>query len=184
MNKKNIVNSQNKDIFSKPCTILFDTCSILNGDAFTSCMKSIISNRNEKHRIIILSSVIQELRYLANSSTSTCRNEAYRAMNELPVLTKANVLSVIGDSTIAEQADYSILKYVSVHRFNQNIIVVTQDRQLADDISMLNNIKSLPPVYVRKMNYHGNLVSPWDDCHKKESSTNNASDILKRFGIA
>ncbi|MBE6551902.1 MAG: hypothetical protein E7665_07190 [Ruminococcaceae bacterium] len=168
--------------------ILFDTCSILKGDAFASCMKSIISSCHTKNRIIILSSVLQELRYLANAVASTCREEACRALNELQVLEQAKVISVVGDPAVSEQADFSIIKYISINRFNRDsILVTTQDRQLAEDIAMLNNItsvSSLPTVYIRKIGHQGELVSPFTDYQKKDIAPNNARDVLKRFGIS
>ncbi|MBR3919842.1 MAG: hypothetical protein IKJ59_14120 [Clostridia bacterium] len=188
MNNQNAAHLRNENIFSNPCTILFDTCSILKGDAFASCMKSIIYRRYAQNRIIILSSVLQELRYLANAVPSTCREEACRALNELQVLEQAKVISVVGDPAVSEQADFSIIKYISINRFNHDtILVITQDRQLAEDISMLNNItsvSSLPAVCVRKIGYQGELVSPFIDYQKKDMTTNNARDVLKRFGIS
>lgn len=188
MNNQNTVHLRNENIFSNPCTILFDTCSILKGYDFALCMKSIIYRRHTQNKIIILYSVLQELFYLANAAVSTCREEAHRALNELQVLEQAKVISVVGDPTVSEQADFSIIKYISVNRFNRDtILVITQDRQLAEDISMLNkltSVSSLPAVCVRKIGYLGELVSPFTDYKKKNMATSNARDVLKRFGIS
>lgn len=178
------MNQDTENIFSSPtpCTILFDTCSILQGDDFAFLMKRLISP--QKHKIVILASVIDELRHLAVMEKSTCRVEALRALAELQVLAKIGIVSVEGDSDCHQQADFSILKYVSINRFNsQKLVVITQDRQLSEDILKLNKtstLPSLPPVSVFKLGKDGKPIQVLDDCQK-----NNTNDILsKRFGIA
>lgn len=180
------MNQNTENIFSPPCTVLFDTCSILKGDDFALFMKRLISSRQDK--IVILTSVIDELQYLAISkttSTTDCRVEALRALAELQVLTKIGIISVEGDSGCHQQADFSILKYISVRRFNsRKLVVVTQDKQLSEDILRLNGITSIPsltPVSVFKLDKGGEPIQILDDnCQKS-----NTNDILfKRFGIA
>lgn len=179
--------NQPENIFSSPtpCTVIFDTCSILKGDEFAFFMKKLIPTN---HTIVILNSVIDELQYLAISkttSTTDCRVEALRALAELQVLTKIGIISVEGDSGCHQQADFSILKYISVRRFDsQKLVVVTQDRQLAEDILKLNKtstLPTLPPVSVYRIGKDGKQIQILDDnCQKS-----NTNDILfKRFGIA
>lgn len=178
------MNHDSENIFSTHCTILFDTCSILKGDDFALSVKSLISSK--KHKIVILSSVIEELRHLAISEKSTCRAEAVRAYTELRVLAKVGAIHIEGDAGIHEQADLSILKYVSVNRFDsRKMVVVTQDRQLASDILMLNGVVSIPSlstINVYKIGHGGELIPIHGD--RNNTQTNNANDMLKRFGIA
>lgn len=174
------MNHDTENIFSTPCTILFDTCSILKGDDFAFLMRDLIHGGN--HKIVILLSVISELRHLAISERSECRVEAARAYRELQVLNKVGVIRTEGED-MYQQADFSILKYVSINRFNsRKLVVITQDRQLSEDILKLNKTSTLPsltPVSVFKLGKDGKPIQVLDDCQKS-----NTNDILsKRFGI-
>lgn len=170
-------------------TVLFDTCSILEGDSFAECMKTLLTSRNEKNKIIILSSVIQELRYLLDSDASTCCEKAHQALADLQLLEQAKAITIAGNPTEAEQADRSILKWVTVNRMNHHfhdILVVTQDKQLAEDVLMLNHLTTLPnlpAVSVRKIGYRGKLVSLFDNKQKNHVPQNNVRDILKTYGV-
>lgn len=176
-----------EDIFSSPCpcTVIFDTCSILKGDDFAAFTKQLLSLKN--HKIVILNSVIEELRYLALSKTSVdCRVEALNAYTSVQVLLRVGVIRTEGEQH--EQADFSILKYVSVNRFtSQRLVIITQDRQLSADILRLNNITSIsmaPTVTVFKLGKGGVPIQFLDDCQKNKRNNADDIDISKRLGIA
>ena len=176
--------------FSASRTVLFDTCSVLEGDSFAECMKTLLTSHDEQNKIIVLSSVIQELRYLLDSDASTCREKARQALADLQLLGQAKAITIAGNPEDAEQADRSILKWITVNRmrphFHDKILVVTQDKQLAADVLMLNHLATLPnlpAVSTRKIGYRGKLVSLFENNPKNHVPQNNVRDILKTYGV-
>ena len=170
--------------------VLFDTCSIIEGDSFAECMKTLLTSHDEQNKIIILSSVIQELQYLLDSDASTCREKARQALADLKLLGEAKAITIAGNPTEAEQADRSILKWITInrlnHHFHDKILVVTQDKQLAEDVLMLNHLTTLPhltAVSVRKIGYRGKLISLFENKPKNHVPQNNVRDILKTYGV-
>lgn len=139
--------------------IYFDTCALLE-EGFRSCLRTMIPElvRTGK-RIVIPYPVMQELSYLCAGVTSTCCYQAQRAKALILKLTEVGLTEYAGKPENSEQADHYFVKAVSGDQFCRKIAIVTQDRQLTEDIHLLNRINSARanPVHTYKLE-KGTLV--------------------------
>ena len=133
--------------------IYFDTCSLLE-EGLRSCLRSLIPEliRTGK-KIVIPYPVVQELSYLCGGVTSTCCVQAQKARALILKLTEAGLAESSGQPEYSEQADHYFVKAVSTNQFQRKIALITQDKQLTEDINLLNRIHSAQanPVHTYKL---------------------------------
>lgn len=163
--------------------IYFDTCAILE-EGFRGCLRRIIPDliRAEK-RILIPYPVMQELSYLADGMTSNCSQQAGQARKLVCKLAQEGLVQYTGDDQISEQADHYFVRTVSTDRFRRRIAVITQDRQLTEDLNLLNRVGTVQakPVHTYKLE-RGAPV-----CTKNQltpgRTAGNAAAIFRRLGL-
>lgn len=133
--------------------IYFDTCALLE-EGLRSCLRTMIPElvRTGK-RIVIPYPVMQELSYLCAGVTSTCCHQAQQAKALVIKLTEVGLTEYAGQPENSEQADHYFVKAVSTNQFQRKIALITQDRQLTEDINLLNRIHSAQakPVHTYKL---------------------------------
>lgn len=133
--------------------IYFDTCSLLE-DGLGNCLRSLIPELiRTGQRIVIPYPVVQELSYLCGGVTSTCCAQAQKTKSLVYKLMAAGLAESTGQPVYSEQADHYFVKAVSTNQFQRKIALITQDRQLTEDINLLNRIHSAQakPVHTYKL---------------------------------
>lgn len=142
--------------------IYFDTCSLLE-EGVRGCLRNMIPELvRTSQKIVVPYPVLQELSYLCAGVTSTCCNQAQQAKVLVLKLKEAGLAEYSGQPEYSEQADHYFVKTVSTDRFRRKIAVITQDRQLTEDINLLNRIHSAQanPIHTYKLE-RGMLVRTW-----------------------
>lgn len=172
--------------------IVFDTCSILDNNAFKKCVWGMLpSLRRVKKKISLPYAVVQEIKYLSQAEKTTCKEQAQKADTELNALDYIGMIDYVGDPKVFEQADYAILKYASKERFEKKILVITNDKELANDINMLSKTKvNVQPVRVVRLTKDGELSDHDNHEYNKRAGNQRCSTssdrlniILRRFGM-
>lgn len=133
--------------------IYVDTCTLLEDD-FRHCLRRIIPELvGAGKKILIPYPVMQELSYLADGITSNCCHRAGKARELVRRLAQSGLAQYTGDDRISEQADHYFVRTVSTDRFRRRIAVMTQDRQLTEDLNLLNRVGSAQakPVHTYKL---------------------------------
>lgn len=164
--------------------IYFDTCSLLE-DGLRSCLRILVPElvRTGK-KIVIPYPVVQELSYLVDGITSNCCDRARQARDLVLALAAAGLLEFRGDREISEQADHYFVKAASTDRFRRRIAVVTQDRQLTEDLNLLNRIGSAQAntIHTYKLE-RGTLVRTQSQQRPKCGAVGNTAEIYRRLGL-
>lgn len=164
--------------------IYFDTCSLLE-DGLHGCLRSLIPElvRTDK-KIVIPYPVVQELSYLSVGVTSSCCDRAKQARELVLKLKEAGLVKHSGDQEYSEQADHYFVKVASTDRFRRRIAVITQDRQLTEDLNLLNRIGSAQarPIHTFKLE-KGALVRTQSQQQPERGATGNMEAIYRRLGL-
>lgn len=144
--------------------ILLDACTILKGDPFEMLLKDLIMvlRRNDK-QITILQSVMEELRTMSVGTDLRKREKANRALDLIRILQNNSVIILRGSPNTEESGGAGIIKYVSKHIYEKNILVLTQSGDLAADCSLFSQIRSCRMEYAvtvkRISNQYGQINS-------------------------
>lgn len=170
--------------------IYLDTCSLMEGDFRIWLRQQLPELLKAKKTLLIPHPVAQELAYLAQGVTSNCCREAGQARELVQKLLQTGVAELSGNRSVSQQADLYLVKTASAQRFHRRIAVITQDRQLTQDLNLLNRIGKANPIRTFKLE-RGELISTEKEyCpgEKKErrippASSGNAAQIYKQLGL-
>ena len=159
--------------------IFIDTCSMMGGDninidGFWGNVIPILHKYNAK--IIVPVSCVKELtKNSEDASDAKKSDQASRALKTIKQLHNAGYIELRGEATDGDFADH-VFKYVFMKfRMSHNLLLITQDRKLAEEILSYNDseaVKSRYKVQVRKINPYGFLSTVFYSEGKKKLLTN------------
>ena len=138
--------------------IMIDTCSLMHDQC--GCMIQRLLPALQKHgrQVLIPDKVIGELQKHRNSSDPVKSGAARQGMRLCRQLQEAGCLSIRGDQR-DNFADNTFFVAISRYRYQHQMLLITQDRKLSQDILFLNQMKSSQghPVTVMYLDRAGNL---------------------------
>ena len=142
-----------------------DTCSLME-ESFGPFLDTLNLSTEyfEDHRpeFIVVGQVVNELeKHAKKGETLELRIDAKRALRFLKLDKKGNKLFTIEKVRSTEDfADPAIYSSISAQRINKKIILISQDKQLADDVRSLNNLDSQHGKFVNvyKVDPFGDLL--------------------------
>lgn len=142
-----------------------DTCSLME-ESFGPFLDTLNLSTEyfEDHRpeFIVVGQVVNELeKHAKKGETLELRIDAKRALRFLKLDKKGNKLFTIEKVRSTEDfADPAIYSSISAQRINKKIILISQDKQLADDVRSLNNLDSQHGKFVNvyKVDPYGELL--------------------------
>ena len=151
--------------------ILIDACSLLSefADLFWAHIIPILEQEGKS--MIVPWQVYKEVKNFADNPIACLQKNdlglnkrAKKAANTIAIRQKAGLVQVFGDKD-DNFADNVFLTVVTQKRLNYNLLIITQDRRLAQDIMMMSKTQSVITQYltqVRRINSFGYL-SPFSE---------------------
>lgn len=138
--------------------IFIDTCSLLENSA-DIFWQNIIPYLNQYHsKIIIPLRCIDELqKHQKNTSNPDLSKRALNSLKIVKQLLTAGYVEVRGENT-DNFADNVFAFVFTKFRMTEKLLLITQDRDLSEDILKLNDSKAVNhanPIHVRKINQYG-----------------------------
>ena len=125
--------------------VILDTCSLME-DGFAPFMDALVNAKTylkDDRHIVIYHECLQELKkHSKDRSRDTARIAAKRAMKIIRKVKWKRIFEFPKKEKNPNFADNIIYVNVSQRRITQKILVITQDRKLADDLRKLNNLDS------------------------------------------
>lgn len=176
--EKKIYDRENLEKYVKNYKIFIDTCSLLHPEVnkFWNNIIPILHLYNIK--IIIPKRSIDELeKHSNNKQNSDLSKSANNCKMVLSKLISAGYVEIRGEET-DNFADNVFQVVFTKFRMTHNLLLITQDNNLAKDILALNDSKSVKgkSVVVKKINKQGYLSSfSWNENKKKVRGKNLAS---------
>jgi len=143
--------------------ILFDTSAIIHG------FESVLNKCRNRFRLFgAPKAVLSELYRLSLSATNSCHERAKLALSEVAALVRAGcfyVLDSIGSDTFA---DKSFLKIASLNAYScyVKILIITDDRALADDLRNIKRATSSSAFDVTTLNALKSSIFCSSDSHE------------------
>ena len=155
--------------------VFIDTCSILSeqADKFWGHVVPLLQ-REGKH-IVVPKRVYEEVAKFATNpelcaqKSPTLNQRAKKALNTLGLLRKAKLIEVYGEPT-DNFADNVFQTVFTQYRMKYNLMLITQDHNLAVEIEQIGKSKSVKSQYriqVERINYYGFLSRFGDDTPPK-----------------
>lgn len=123
--------------------VFVDTCSWMHQSSavlFSDEAKQALKDKNAT--VIVPASVLKELNYLQEKEERDVRERAQRAALLLKTWIAARVIDVRGEDS-DPFADHLFLNIFSRFRTKYSLVLITQDEQLARDVSGLNDQQSV-----------------------------------------
>ena len=138
--------------------IFIDTCSLLELPASELFLKSL---RISKKKVIVLRAVTDEIRRKINDKDSDISSRAQKIFNLIFDYEAAGFVQIglDDDKNNRHFADNIFLGAAFKYGLNNNIIVITQDKKLAEDLLSLKNSKSVNGlnISVKRLENNGTL---------------------------
>lgn len=159
--------------------IFIDTCSLLD-DAVDIFWQNIIPYLHQcSSKIIIPLRCIEELqKHQKDTSKPDLSNRALNSLKVIKQLLNAGYVEIRGEST-DNFADNVFSVVFTKFRMTEKLLLITQDRDLSEDILKLNESKAVThanPIHVKKVNRYGFLSNIYPKGNKpagrKESRGN------------
>lgn len=126
-----------------PCRGFVDTCTMMHGNLETLWGVTVPELRSKGYKIIFCASCLNELqKHYLQGKTQKTRESALAAWNSIIAHQKSGDCEIFGDPNDATHADSVILGIFTKFRTRYNLLLITQDSDLARDIRALNNSKS------------------------------------------
>lgn len=147
------------DSYSKDWKIFMDTCSILHFAADKFWMNIIPLLRQYQNKVIIPLRSIEELqKHEANTGKPELAENAKNCLKVLHQLINAGFVEIRGEQG-DNFADNVFQVVFTKFRMTHKLLLITQDNDLAKDITALNSNKSVRanPVHVKRINQYGFL---------------------------
>ena len=162
--------------------IYLDTCSLMEKDFRSWLRQQLPELLKSKKPLLIPHAVAQELAYLAGGVTSNCSREARQARELEERMVQTGIAQYCGDRGISQQADLYLVRTASAERFQKRLAVITQDRQLTDDLNLLNRIGNANTIHTYKLE-RGDLTPTGETFHPKGNRAENAAHIYNILGL-
>lgn len=145
--------------YVKNCKIFIDTCSLLNSAADKFWLNVIPLLQIYNMKIIVLLRSLDELeKHSKNKNKPELMKDANNCIKVMNQLMSAGYIEVRGEST-DNFADNVFQVVFTKFRMTHNLLLITQDNDLAKDILALNDNRSVKanPVQVKRINKYGFL---------------------------
>jgi serine/threonine protein kinase len=157
-NRETIAREWLEKIIADRFKIFVDTCSLLDPKASSFWVHVIPLLRKYQSAIIVPLRVIDEIRKHKSASDKDLADAAVEVEKNLIVLKNEGFIEIRGEKS-DKFADNVFLTVFTKFRQEYNLLLITQDRNLALDILNLNNIKSVngKRVLACKINRYGYL---------------------------
>ncbi len=184
-NKKSNENVQEQalkqlEYFLSNYKVFMDTCSLLSLGSDKFWMNVVPIVQRVKNKIIIPTRVFDEVRkHSHNDNKLELQKKAQTLLKTLKVLYDGEIIEFRGEKT-DNFADNVFQVVFTKFRMSNNLLLITQDRDLAYDINNLNNIKSAKAkkVYVKRINKYG-FLSNFDFNSDKTNSQSTKPNSTK-----
>lgn len=148
--------------------LLLDSDSIMKDSFVNFIQNSAPLLRKYRKRFTLLNCVFTELEYLSNSDDLQVRQRAIRGLEDMNALIEAGLVTHRGGASVKGKGSYHILRYVSSYIWDKgNIMVLSQDGLLAQDLRLLGSFQSAAQQYritVKRLNYFGQPVDYEERC--------------------
>lgn len=149
--------------------IFIDTCSLLE-DSVNIFWQSIIPYLHQySSKIIIPLRCIEELqKHQKDISNPNLANDALNSLKVIKQLLAAEYVEIRGEST-DNFADNVFIVVFTKFRMTEKLLLITQDRDLSEDILKLNESKAVThanPIHVKKINKYGFLSNIYPKGYK------------------
>lgn len=172
------VNNENLiELYAKDYKIFIDTCSILY-DSVDKFWKNIIPYlQRYNNKIIISVRVYEELKkHSENLKNNKLSNKANESLYNIKKLLNCGVIELRGEPN-DNFADNLFKEIFTKHRIKYKLLLITQDRDLAEGILTLNNDRFVNAnnVSVKKIDKFGFLI----DFNKKDEEEINPDEIFR-----
>ncbi|MGN0154334.1 MAG: hypothetical protein ACI4A3_07770 [Lachnospiraceae bacterium] len=133
-----------ENYLTKKYMVWIDTCSILH-DSFRPFMDAIIPTLMKYgQKIYIVSSVESELKKHAyRSDDEVLRNRATEAISEICYYQSYGVMDKYNKNSHKRFADNELMTVFTELRIDNNLLLITQDKNLCSDIRLLSTMKSV-----------------------------------------
>lgn len=151
--------SQSLDELVKKHKIFIDTCSLLSPHAGQFWKNIIPFLKKYNNRVIIPQKVIEELKKHSKQSEKTdLASASLQTLKFLTQLQKQSLIDVRGEAG-DNFADNVFQVVFTKFRMNYHLMLITEDKDLAEDILKLNDSKSVKakPIIVKRINRFGYL---------------------------
>lgn len=176
--------------------IILDADTIQKGAAFDAFIRTIIPFLKKHNRQITFPQAgVLELKHLASSLDAKTAERAKKGQEAVNALFQAGILVFRGNPNERETAGAAIIRYTATNIWDANILVLSQDANVAADCKLFEKIKSAKvnhTVTVKRISDQGRIQNFLDtqDISTKPSNTEQRSAasatsvVLKnRFGI-
>jgi len=155
------MNSINRmEYYIKNFKIFLDTSSLLDDEIYLFIDNIVPLLKTNNKKILVIPQVGMELEKHANrSNDEKLKEKSKKIILILNKLIKQNLIEVIG-GTNESFADNVFLSVFTKFRIDHNLLLITEDKKLANDIENLSNITSVKTnkvINVRKINRYGFL---------------------------
>lgn len=165
--------------YVKDCKIFIDTCSILHFAADKFWINIIPFLEHYQNKIIIPLKCIEELqKFVNNPAKHNLSENAKNSLKKIQQLINAGFVEIRGEQNdiLADNVFQSVFtKFRMIHK----LLLITQDNNLAKDITALNSSKSVraKPVQVKRINQYGYLSGfSWDSAITHDNKTNESKE--------
>lgn len=150
------------------CRILIDTCSLLNTRYDLFFKNAAPYLKKYGRQVIVPKSVLGELeKYRHNPKVANNKKaQAHRdkVVRDLERYRKEGLVAVFGDKGDSPVADQVFLSVITRFRDRYNMVLITQDRALGNEVEQLNHsqaVRGIKRVMVRRINQDGYLTRPY-----------------------
>lgn len=159
----------------------------LLADRLASCLAE-----NRMQLCLARSAEAEIARQIEDPSTEpSYRRSLQSALQFIRAFDEAGLIKLLGSE--GDSSAETFLKYIMLNRTGQGIVMLTQQKWLYEDISALNNLRTVkaPEVIIRRLNNDG-FLEPFQEIHRPTTSDKDQrkpvnqpiSDALIRLGLA
>lgn len=178
------VKVETMETYIKNFKVFIDTCSLLDPH-FEKFMEIAVPYVKKYHNaFIIAASAIYELKkHCDNKNDKELSDRAGRRLNHLLAFKQEGIFAFYGDPKDGNFADNIYLSVFTRHRVNYNMLLITQDNDLAKDILSLNNSRSVNTTKMIAAMRIGSSAMPedfyWNSARKKAEG----SAPIEKFAV-
>lgn len=167
--------------YVKNFKIFIDTCAWLDHSIELFLKEIVPILQQENKHIILPQKVYEELSRLCNDDKLA--ELAKKSIDNINILKSASLLKIYGDKN-DNFADNVFLTVFTKYRLKYNLLLITRDNNLANDIINITKTKSVFSryvIFVRSIDKNGNLKEFSRRTNKRAQSFNGSSEKIKHF---
>lgn len=177
-------------IVQRAGTILLDVDTASKGLAFDELVKKLLPFLRKYGKKLTFPQVgMVELREQLNSFDTKTKEKARRTLDGLNALASVGFVTFRGSVTPGVDAGEFILRYVSEHVFDEDILILTQDPDLARDCLTFEKFESIHmnhKAIVKRLSEQNGRLNDFrftEDTPPASAATNAGEILKKRFNL-